>query len=609
MRFKIMKACLGLAIVLKASTLLAQNSLVDDFSGGTDENLFENYWYYYDDNGGTKAEDRPQNAPTSTPSIINVPYGTKHRHASNNPNDTFLLKEYRFLIKEEPGNKYGCMPFTYGDKWKPSYTAWPFVGIGTELAPDGKFIDLTGATEITFKLRSHVNDLTVNFRIETMDIIRDSSFAYFNSAIAVPKGAWKECSVLIPTDLIQPAWTSSEQKKASFLQTQAAKLAWEVHGEFNNSVTSDTLDVDDIVIKNFTFVSPTIWTKTALARPATGLFSNFDVTPRSSTPFSTFWYAYDDHDIAGNSLITQGAQIDTVSKSLGLDFQPGRGFCNAGYGPAIQMKIGKTIRKANGIGDTSNVRGFVGIGLCTYDSAGAVYFNSATGKMGNLPQSTTGGSANSLYFEYLADGDFKYLTLEVLDKNDVPDKSAIARKETRGSGIAWYRNFPMTGPNAWRRVEIPLDSLITHSTWKGYKDIPLDKANLAKIQFKVQGAENNAGVIQIDNVFFPGIDFGLKEGVKNALVRTGQQSAFRALYCNKMVRVEWQAVADFKRGKLSLIDLKGVTVKTISFTQASKRALDISAQRLIAGLYFVQLNGTDAADKVVQRRTTVTLLK
>jgi len=33
----------------------------------------------------------------------------------------------------------------------------PFVGIGTELAPDGKSLSLAGATAVTFKLRSHVN--------------------------------------------------------------------------------------------------------------------------------------------------------------------------------------------------------------------------------------------------------------------------------------------------------------------------------------------------------------------------------------------------------------------------------------------------------------------
>ncbi len=609
MRFNTMRAFLGLFAVLTASTLPAQNSTVDNFSGGTDENLFENYWYYYDDNGGTKADDRPQAAPQSTPSVINVPYGYKHRHASNNPNDTFLLKEYRFLIKDEAGNKYGSMPFTYGAQWKATgYTAWPFVGIGTELAPDGKFIDLTGATEITFKLRSHVNDLSVDFRIETMDIIRDSSFAYFKTALPVLKGVWTDCKVVIPTDLIQPGWAVADQKKASFLQTQAAKLAWEVHAEFNNAVASDTLDVDDIVIKNYDFVSPSIWTKTAPARPVKGLFSDFEGASKNATPFSTYWYAYDDHEATGNSSITQGTVIDTGNKLLALDFKAGSGFCNGGYGPAIQMKIGKTIRKTEAA-DTSNVQGFVGIGLSMYDSAGGVYFNSTTGKMGTVPLNSTGGSANGIYFEYLADGDFRYLTVEVLDMNDVPDKSAPLRKESRGPGIVWYRNIPLTGINNWRRVEIPFDSLIIHSTWKGYKDIPLDRANLAKIQFKVQGAEKSSGVVQIDNVFFPGIDFGLKEGVVNGFARNGRESAFRAFYSNRMIRVRANASEDFKRGEISLVDLRGTVVTKIGIANGSKHYYDFSADWLPAGVYYVKLSGTDVNGRTALERAPVTIMK
>jgi hypothetical protein len=602
------------ASLLRAAT---EGALVDNFTGGTNENQFENYWYYYDDNGGTKALDRPQKAPPeSTQSVINVPYGKKNRLQCGNPNDTFKLNDYQFLIKDDAGNKYGCMPFTLGKKWDcGTYIASPFCGIGTELIPDGKFVDLTkptAATSVTFRLRSHVNTLKINFRMETMDVIRDSSFAYFYAQKSVAPGSWVPCEVIIPTDLAQPTWAKGDQIKTSLLVTQVAKLSWEVHGEVNTGVKSDTLDIDDVVLKGYTFVSPTVWTPVAAARPATGLFGDFQAADyKNSTPLNTYWYGYDDQDIGGNSTVLVGATKNVTAKTLSLDFTAGTGYNNAGFGAAVKLQCGKTVRKANAPGDTVDVKGFIGIGANLYDSMGAVYLNATTGKMGNLPPApAAGGSANSIYFEYSADGDFKYMTLEVSDFNDVPDKNAPTRKDTRGSGIVWYRNFPQTGKNIWARVEIPFDSLITHSTWKGYKAIPLDKTKLAKVQFKVQGAESQGGTIMIDNVYMPGIDFGKKESsIKNSVFRSGQQSAFRAFYRNGKVRVDWRPVNNLMSGKISLIDSKGMIVKSDRVASGATLSMEISTDKLPAGLYLVHLNGLDAAGKEIARQTAVTVLQ
>jgi hypothetical protein len=608
------RALFGLAILIlmSAPSLRAagQKALVDDFEGGTNQNNFENYWYYYDDNGGTKADDRPTAAKDSTPTIINVPYGYKPRHAAGVATDTFKLKDYQFLIKQDGSNKYGVLPFTFGTKWKATgYTANPFCGIGTELAPDGKSLSLAGATAVTFKLRSHVNPLQVNFRIETMDIIRDSSFAYYFAAQAVTT-TWTTFTVQLPAGLAQPTWAKDAQVKP-FDQTACAKLSWECHGEFNPGVKIDTLDIDDISIADFKFVSPSVWTKVATARPTTGLFSTFEVAPKNATPLSNcYWYSYDDHEIAGNSTVSAGATKDVTTGLLTLDLnQTGTGFGNAGTGAAVQLTFGKTVRQANAPGDTVNVQGFIGIGFNTYDSSGAIYFNSQTGKLGANSGGT--GKADSIYFEYLADGDYKYLTLEVSDFNDVADKTNPTRKDTRGSGIRWYRNLPMTGPTSWSRVCIPFDSLVAHDTWKGYKAIPLDKTQLAKIQFKAQGVEGKGGTIMIDNVFFPGITFpGVQPiSVKNSAISAVQASAFRAFYSNGVVRVDWKPTAGFNNGKISLIDSKGAIVKNDRVASASALSLDVSAEKLPAGLYFVQLNGNDISGKAITQRSAVTILK
>jgi hypothetical protein len=208
----------------------------------------------------------------------------------------------------------------------------------------------------------------------------------------------------------------------------------------------------------------------------------------------------------------------------------------------------------------------------------------------------------------VADGDFPYLTLEVSDMNDVPDKTNPTRKDTRGSGIVWYRNLPKTGPTTWRGVNIPFAKLVTHSDWKGYVDKPLDLTQLAKIQFKVQGAEGNAGTVQIDNVYFPGIDFGVKPGVLNNAVHAQQNAALRASFRSGMVKVDWKPVAGLKSAKISLIDSKGMIVKTNRVAPGSA-SLAIATDNIPAGLYFIQMNAMSAMGNETVQRTTVTVLK
>jgi hypothetical protein len=257
--------------------------------------------------------------------------------------------------------------------------------------------------------------------------------------------------------------------------------------------------------------------------------------------------------------------------------------------------------------DTTTVQGFIGLGFNMYDSAGALYFNNTTGKLGNNGGT---GSTESIYFEYLADGDYRNLTLEIRDCNDVPDKTEPNRKDKRGAGIAWFRNLPMTGPNNWHRVCIPFDSLVTHSKWKGYTHILLDKTKLAKVQFKAQGPEGAQGVIQIDNVYFPGIDYKVPDnGVKNNLVRCGQQSAFRAFYRNGIVRVEGKSMSDFASGTIRIIDSKGAIVKSDCIASAPAFSLNISTKQIPAGLYLVLMSGATKAGKMISRQTPVTILK
>jgi hypothetical protein len=500
------------------------------------------------------------------------------------------------------------MPFTYGTKWKcTGYTAYPYVGISTKLAPEGSSIDLTGATAITFRLRSHVNDLTVYFIVETMDIIRDSSFAYFYSAVVTTKGRWTDCEVPLPAGITQPSWANGDMVKDTFARTMCAKFTWKVDGESNTLVKSDTLDIDDIVIKGYTYVYPSAWHKVETGRPEKGLFSSFEPLPKNLTPLGTSWYAYDDHADSGNSLIARGAAVDRKNGVFPLDFsETNTGFQGSGGGAAVRMQFGKAFGQVGKTGDTTIVPGFTGIGFFTYDSAGALYFNPAAGKLGDKGGA---GSADGIYFEYLAEGNFKYLTLEVKDWNDVPDKNDPQRRDKRGKGIAWHRDLPKTGTVNWRRVWIPFDSLTLHEGWKDCTPIPLDKTRLAAVQFRVEGPEGKTGLVMIDNVYFPGIDFPSVTSVERQIAPAGRQSVFRAYYRNGMIRLHGEPPGDFTGKYLSVVNSKGAVVQTCALAPGRRGTPGIPAIRIPAGLYFARVTGIDAHGKRLSRQVPFMISK
>lgn len=100
--------------ILFASSLFAQNTLLDDHSDKTASNEFGAKWHYYDDAMGTGKDDRPQAAPGSEASVINVAFTTKARHAFGNPNDQWAIKEFTFTF-DTVGNPFATMPFTFGE--------------------------------------------------------------------------------------------------------------------------------------------------------------------------------------------------------------------------------------------------------------------------------------------------------------------------------------------------------------------------------------------------------------------------------------------------------------------------------------------------------------
>ncbi|MBN1307542.1 MAG: hypothetical protein JXA18_06475 [Chitinispirillaceae bacterium] len=600
-----LKTSLTALIVTGTVSWLFADAVVDQLFDDN-QNEFEYYWYYYDDNSGWGPNDRPELFPELTPSVINVPSTEANREAMGDATDTYKVKKYTFQTVENLSKKCATMPFTFGDPWAASYCtggkncAVPFVGIGAMLTREKGAIDLTGVTGIHFFIKSRVNTLNeVSVRLQTLDIdeyslkntadYQGDEFGYYGYTFSVETGDWQEVTVAVPEDLVIPAWAN---KDFTFDITKCTKLSWEIKGTTDSSITHDTLDIADVYFTGtYTFVSPTMWIKEEAGPPASGLFSTFDSAPYNQGPprLRHYWYAYNDAEIGGTSTVSEAFAVrDETTGRLDIQFQPGTGSDGAGQGAALEYTLGTPVMKD----DTIPILGFVGIGINLYDSSKVKYFNADS------------ASVNSIYFEYFTTGGAKKVTFELSDMNDVGDATNPARRDSRGSGIVYYRNFPATN-DVWRRVLIPFDSLIVHDDWQGYTAIPLDKTKLAKAQWKVQGGEGTQGLYAIDNIYMPSGDFGVP--VVTPAAKPRHASAFNASYTGGAIRVNWDGAAGLSRGKLRLINPRGMVVSSANAARGG--AATLPSALLPAGIYFVRLSGTDAAGKAVAEQAPITIVK
>lgn len=604
MGFSKLKTVFAGMTMLLATSLLFADAVVDkDFDNN--QNEFEYYWYYYDDNAGVGDNDRPQAAPTLEASVINVPGVTEHErngHDGKLASDTWKVKQYPFVTTEHLGKKCATMPFTMGEAWEADYCepgepcAMPFVGIGTMLTKEFEGIDLTGVTQLHFSIKSRVNTLEdVNVKVETLEInefaykpreeLTGKEFGYWGKTITVSPGEWTDVTVDIPDDLVRPAWA----EKIDFDIKTATKLAWEIKGDDSRMV--DTLDLADVYFTGtYKFVSPSMWPKTVTTRPSANIFSTFEGQYPDASPISTYWYAYNDVEIGGNSTVSETfASKNAETGRLKIKFADQSGFNNEGKGAALEYTIGKVIPK-----DTIQILGFVGIGVNMYDSAASTYYDADS------------AGITDVYFEYMTDEGAKYVTLEVSDYHDVGDATDPTRKDSRGSGVVWYRNFPPTN-GEWKQVQIPLDSLVTHSDWEGYKDIPLDKKRLAKLQWKVAGAEGTNGYYAIDNVGLPAGKFGV--GVKTPAASLAKAASFNAVYNNGAIKVNWTGAYKLASGTVRLVNTRGAVVASENIASANSFTSRISAASVAAGMYFVSFEGTDVRGNAVASRTVMNIVK
>lgn len=615
-----LKKAIGGMLIAGLTSFLFADAVVDK-AFDDNQNEFEYYWYYYDDNAGIGADDRPQIDPNGTPSIIDVEYKEKPRAWKGDASDTWKVKDYKFVTGEHKSKKCAIVPYKLGDPWKASYCgskicAMPYVGIGTMLTKDSSSIDLTGVENLYFYVKSAKKTLNMVVKVEILsinklstdhkigDTYENGEFGYHEFSFTAEPGDWTLVEAPISSFKL-PTWAKTPLSKKGIKESltehlnEATKLAWELKvgdEEEAELVKEDTIFIADVYFTgSYTFVSPTVWNKYENSLPSSpmGAFATFEKSPRNASPLGTYWYAYNDAEIGGNSSVDPDyATQDEETKRLTINFKPGTG-SGGTYGAALMYELGDPVKK----NDSITILGFVGIGCNLYDSVSATYFD-ATEK-----------NVNSIYFEYFTDGDVKYVTFELSDINDVGDAQNPDRRDSRGSGIVYYRNFLPTTGGEWKKVLIPFDSLVVHSDWQGYNHIPLDKKNLAKIQWKVQGPKGMMGAFAIDNICFPGWeelgDVGVIRGRRSV---TDANKGLYAIVKNGMVNVKWNTPLTITSGRISFVNSLGAVVDGINISNNNGIA-DFKASNLGTGLYFVRLSGKDAAGKSVIMQMPVSIVK
>ncbi len=317
----------GLAVLCAVSLSMA-DKLIDDHSDGTNQNEFEYYWYYTDDNFLQGEEDRPQGAPMSQPSVIDVPSADYARRYPIYPelvtdtSDNYLIKFYSFTLDQENENKFATMPFTFGSQWKTSVgVAQPYVALNTMLAPNGSSVDLSNTVGFTFKIRSRKNDsLNVDFKIKTLDIFNYShvtnppgdAYSYYRKTVAITN-EWSEIFVSL-AEITQP---EGAKKFEPMDVSHVFGLEWEVGQSLNPDVTGDTLDIDDIYIVEGRPAPPTPLVpqngKIDVSVPTSFYWSNTSAS--RSFRFQLFSTFPQNHLILDTNLLTTSFQIDSLEKN------------------------------------------------------------------------------------------------------------------------------------------------------------------------------------------------------------------------------------------------------------------------------------------------------
>ena len=549
--------------VTKVQAQAQDSAVVDDCEGGTNQNLFGDYWYFYDDSadGGNSKIAGVTRDPTTGDLLGVAPIAGQGINGTAGYELSYTLGT----------TKAPCLD---ANKKPIAGCGYNYVGVGTMLAAAGSTCDLTGATAITFYAKASAA-MTLNVEVATSDV---TDFNNYRALIKVTT-SWAQYTINL-TPGIGIAQQTGWGNKVDFNPKHVQKIQWQVHTDQTPPATG-VLNIDQVVIQNYSFIPPDVCAGClTMAKPSLkALLSDFETTPVNVNTVGRYWYCYNDGqgrtDITSHTDYSDINDGVTADPTLALGASPliaisGHG--NPGNAAYIGYQLGKNFTQG-----TNVVKPFVGVGTSLDDQLATTFYNA------------TADGVTGVMFDYLITG-ASYLRLEVVSSNDLS-----------AQGIVWYRLFPKAA--TWQTAIVPFDSLVLPN-WDNVKAMDptltmLKRNALEKIQFAVQDAAGLQGTIAVDNVYFIGASKITPLGAK-VLYRKGNtpENILSANLTNRNLIVTLPSAQGQHIGTISLVNIKGevISQKAVNVNGGSAARLDVS--KVASGMYYGVIKTRNLSGKV-----------
>jgi hypothetical protein len=544
---------------------MGQNSLLDDFEAGSNQNKFLGYTYYYADAGDGGNSTISSALPGTGDELLfdaTVSVGPGYGGSTN-----ALLLDFKFGTTK-PTCGAGC---TYGQS----------VGVGTEFVGKGNVLDMTGATAITFWAKAS-EAMIARVEVATKPV---TNFGYHRYEASLTT-TWSQITVPLVEGpgFAQPAWAATADPIA-FDPTQIEKLQIQISADDNLTTTAGQVWIDDITVVGYSWVPPTAC-MTCLGAVGAGtgaLVADMEGTAKNKNKSGGYWYAYTDIGTrvvasqAEYSEIIAGAVPDSVDPSKPAIAISGLKGAAGTDGAYLSFALGPPFAEAG-----NTIQPFVGMGTTFQDPLGTTFTNAS--------------ASTGISFDYWtnATGNINFLIIE-----------AITSVDYGNAGITHSVLMPATA-GEWRSASIPWTKFLL-PPWDEVAliaDQTLKTNALAKIQWSYKGSQGQKGEFAIDNVKFIGMTTAPEIGA-GILQRNAQRTGGMQWVAGRgKMEFGFTMPEGLNRGRLEIFDARGSIVGSRSIQGNGFQHLVWSGMSLKQGVYAARIS-FDGGSQTLQSRLVV----
>jgi hypothetical protein len=564
------------AVCMAAGAARAQDALIDDFEGQSNQNKFMSYWYFYNDAANQ---------------------GTSKVNSSKPGTATELLFDPAVSLgADETGGKAAKLDYEMGPtplSCGGTCTFGQFVGFGTDMTPSKKALDLTGATKITYKAKAAAPTVVV-FQVSITSVTSqagDQAFAVHEVTHNIGT-SWKTYEAALSETALkdalkQPSWA---KPAVPFNPKEVEKIAWKVSMDAATNPLKGTLLIDSVMVRGYTWPNPYAC-MTCLGAPGAGtgaLLSDFETLPKQQNKAGFYWYAY--NDAAGRTVASQADYSEIfggvtpnalVPTKPDLTIAGAKGY-NGGDGAFIEFTLGPTyVQGAN------TIKPFVGVGTRLADELNVAHLN-ATGSTG-------------ISFDYKTTGaDIDYIRMEVKDERNL------------GAGIVHFALMPGT-KGEWKSATIPWTKLQLpdYDEVKLIADQTLHIGSLEQVQWTFQGDPKKTGSISVDNVKIMGMTAIDTSKVGILAQGHGMRSGLIARAAGDRIQVTCAFPAGRNLGAVELLDTRGRVLSRADVdVQGGARMLELPSARAgsAKGVRYLRVQARNEAGRATDAWGRLTVL-